>query len=249
MTELERWRTLLGRTSVLWAGQDGFRERDSSWLALSGCKSIEFNVALCHEATEAGRGVQETIDEVLASGMPTVLMLAGSALGDAQVLVEAGWICIGTLPLMHHAAGAGDLDTAVRRVGPAELPAVRNLVAEAFNHTPELAAVAIPDTAVALAGQSVWGLFDADDLVSCIATVRVEEASGWWSLATPPRLQGRGYGSRLCRGVFAEEAREGVIVTLAWCTPAGRRATSAVGFTEVERWQLWSRPRWVLARR
>jgi len=152
------------------------------------------------------------------------------------------------MPMMALELEPRELDPAVRRLGPDELPAARHLVDLAFYDSPELAAVAVPDTAVRSEGQSVWGLFVDEEIVSCMATARVEEASGWWSLATPPNLQGRGYGGRLFRGVLAQEAVEGVAVALAWCTPAGRRATTSVGFHEVERWQLWSRPRWVLGR-
>lgn len=250
MIDLPRYRSLLGRTTVLWAGPDGFREREAGWLALSGFASVEFNVALCDRAADGTVGVGQIVEEVLASGLPTLLMLAGEGLGEAQTLVEAGWICIGSLPLMARPLeSAGELDAAVRRLGVEELPAVRSLIEQAFLHTPELAAVAIPDTALTGEEQALWGLYADGELVSFLASVRVEEANGWWSLATPPQHQGRGYGGRLCRGVLAEEARQGATLTLGWCTPAGKRATTSVGFDEVERWQLWSRPRWVLGRR
>lgn len=250
MGDRSRWRSLLGRTTVLWAGPDGFREHEAGWIALSGFASVEFNVALCDQASAEAAGLRAIVDEVLASGLPTLLLLADTALGDAQPLIDAGWICVGTLPLMVRQMGeAGELDPAVRALGLDDLQVVRSLVEQAFLHSPELAAAAIPDSAFTTEGQTVWGLLEEGELVSCLASVRVEEANGWWSLATPPRLQGRGYGGRLFRGVLAEEAKAGAQLTLAWCTPAGRRATMSVGFDEVERWQLWSRPRWVLGRR
>jgi GNAT superfamily N-acetyltransferase len=250
MIDLPRYRSLLGQTTVLWAGIDGFREREAGWLALSGFASVEFNVALCDRASEGQAGLGQIVEEVLASGLPTLLMLAGEGLGEAQKLVEAGWICIGSVPLMARLMeGTGELDPAVRKLGADELPDVRGLIEQAFRHTPELAAVAIPDTALTGEGQALWGLYAADELVSFLGSVRVEDTNGWWSLATPPQHQGRGYGGRLCRGVLAEEARAGATLTLGWCTPAGKRATTSVGFEEVERWQLWSRPRWVLGRR
>jgi len=249
VSDIERWRTLLGRTTVLWARPEGFSETDTGWLAFSGYQSVEFNIAFCQATSAGGAAVRQAVDTVLEARVPSLLILAGPALGDAQVLADASWICIDSLPLMAFDDPARhEIDPAVRRLSKDDLPAVHALITESFAYTADLAAVAVPEAAFETEGQSVWGLFDGDELVSCRATVRSGDTSGGWSLATPPRLQGRGYGGRILRGVLGREASEGVTLWLSWCTPAGRRATMSVGYREVERWQVWSRPRWVLKR-
>jgi hypothetical protein len=248
VSELERWRALLGESTRLWAGPEGFRVTESGWIALSGSASVEFNVALCQRASEGGSDIERTLEDVAAARVPAMVMIAGAALGDAQFLIRAGWICVGSVPIMVLQLTPGEPDPDVRRLELDELPAARGLLEEAFAFTPELAAVALPDTAVSTPGQAVWGLFDGGELVACRAYARAQEATVGWSLATPPRLQRRGYATRLGRGALDGEARAGAELALAYCSPAGERAARRYGFVERDRWQVWSRPRWSLAR-
>ncbi|MGH2863710.1 MAG: GNAT family N-acetyltransferase [Solirubrobacteraceae bacterium] len=252
MNELARWRNLLGASTRVWAGAQGVTLSDSRWWALSGAPSVEYNVALCHGDGGAA-DIEETLEAVAAAKVPAIVMVAGQALADAQTLVGAQWICIGATPFMaldleHCGLDAREPDPQVRRLGADELPAARALLQEAFALPPELSSVALPDASVGADGQALWGLFEGAQLLSCAAFVTVEEAIVGWSVATPARLQRRGYGARLLRAVLEHGARQGVTLSLVYSSAAGERLYRTLGFRELERWQMWSRPRWVLAR-
>jgi GNAT superfamily N-acetyltransferase len=109
--------------------------------------------------------------------------------------------------------------------------------------------VALPERTLSSPGQAVWGLRDADgSLASVAGIVRVEDAVAVRSMTTAPELRGRGYGSRLLRAALADGARDGARLALLYSSYAGAPFYAAAGFSELERWQMWSRPRWVLGR-
>jgi GNAT superfamily N-acetyltransferase len=252
VNELARRRNLLGASTRLWAGSEGVRLKDTRWSALSGASSVEYNVALCH-GDGGGRDLEHTLEEVAAAGVPAIVMVAGEALADVQTLVSADWICIGATPFMaldleHDELDAGDPDAQVRRLSSDELPAARALLEEAFALPSELTSVALPDASVSAEGQAVWGLFEGAELLTCAAFVAVQEAIVGWSVATPPRLQRRGYAVRLLRAVLENSADQGATLSLVYSSAAGEPLYRTLGFRELERWQMWSRPRWVLAR-
>ena len=248
MNELAKWRALLGEGTILWSGPDGFKAHETSWVAQSGYPSIEVNSALCWGASDGGVEIQRTIDEILASGIPTIVMVAGEALGDVQVLIEAGWVCVGTLPFVALDLEPFEADPAVRLLVLDELPTARGLLEESFGFTPEIATAALPDTAVHSENQRVWGIFEGDEMATTVAIVRVGDVTVSWSIGTPPRLRGRGYATRLFRTVLGQYAREGATLELAHASKLGEPLHRTLGFRELERWQLWSRPRWSLGR-
>jgi GNAT superfamily N-acetyltransferase len=249
MDELARLRGLLGESTVLWAGAGNLSTHPGGWLALSGGSSVDYNIALCHQSGQ-GQNLQSMFDELLARRLPVILMVAGAALGDVRVLSDAGWICIGATPLMEIdlTTIAHDPDPGVRTLALEELPLARALIQDAFGIPPELALIALPDTATRVAGQAVWGLYDDGELVSCAAFVRVQEAIVGWSVATPERFRRRGYAGRLLRTVMAHSAEQGATRSLVYASAMGELLYTQLGFRELEHWQMWSRPRWVLAR-
>jgi GNAT superfamily N-acetyltransferase len=247
MSELSDWRTLLGRSTVLWAGQDGVEVHEGRWSALSGVGSVDYNVALCHTAS-GGRDIELSIAEIGDARVPAIIVVAGEALADAQVFVREGWICIGATPFMARALDGGEHDDAVRKLLPEELSAARGLLEETFDLTPQLSTVALPDSCTELAGQAVWGLFEDGELASCAAFVRVEHAVIGWSVATRPALRRRGLGARLLQGALAASHQEGATLALVYASALGQPLYRSLGFRELEQWQMWSRPRWVLAR-
>lgn len=247
MTDLPRLRNLLGASTALWASEQGLTQAEGWWAALSGAQSVEYNVALCHGAS-AGSDMALVLEKVKQASVPTIVMAAGEALADVQLLVRAGWICVGVTPLMARAIDGGETDAAVRRLKMQELPVARAVVEQAFSLAPGLAAVALPESAVSQKGNAVWGLFDEDRLSACAAFVRVSEAVIGWSVATPHALRGRGFAARLIGSALAESAREGATLALVYASDMGAPLYRSLGFEVLEHWQLWSRPRWVLAR-
>lgn len=250
--ELGRLRSLLGASAALWAGEPGTSIEADHWSALSGATSVEYNVVLCHGDGPDG-GLSAGLDAIDAAGVPAIVMVAGAALGRVQTLVELGWVCIGSVPFMCRELG-GDLgtgvDATVRRLTPDELNAARELIDVVFGVGPQLAEVAIPEPAADCAGQSLWGVYDqTKKLVACMVSVRSEEIVAVWSMATAPCARRRGYGDALLRVALADAARQGCRASLLYASPEGEPFYRALGYRVLERWQLWSRPRWVLGRR
>lgn len=249
MRELSGLRSLLGASTTLWAGLDGVEVGPTRWTAMSGARSVDYNLALCHGAG-AAEDLDATLEEIAAGGVPAIVMVAGPALGEVQRLVRAGWHCLGAAPFM-----ALDLDRArlsedpgTRCLTEAELPAARHLVREVFDVPAEMADVALRDSSLRVPGHQVWGLFEQDELVSVAGFVRVQEVVVSWSVATPVRLQRGGRARRLLASALAEAARSGATTSLLYASEAGEPLYRALGFVELERWQVWSRPRWVLGR-
>lgn len=239
-------RTQLGESTRLWAGS-GLHVWPGRWSAFSGARSVDYNVACVHAAS-GGENIERALAKVTEAGVPAVIMIAGEALGEVQVLVRADWVCIGSNPLLLCEELPTALEDGVARLDGKALTEARTLVGEAYDLPEALTVVALPDTSVSEVGQSVWGLREQGELVSCMALVDVDETAVVWSMATPPRLQRRGFGRRLLQGALAASAREGGARCLLYSSPQGIGLYTSMGFRLVERWQVWSRPRWVLSR-
>ena len=226
--------------------------QDRGWSALSGARAVDFNVVLCHGAS-AGADLETGVKRIIDAGVPGVMMVTGQALGEVQTLVALGWACVGSVPLMMMGLSPSDpplaTEAAVRPLDTHELDAARAIIDEVFGIGPEPALVAIPPDAAERTGQSVWGAFDdGNQLASCLATVRAGEIVAIWSMATAPAARRRGYGASVLRAALAAQADRGARSALLYSSPAAEAFYRTFGFRLLERWQLWSRPRWVLGR-
>jgi GNAT superfamily N-acetyltransferase len=252
-SELDRRRRTLGTAAEMWApGQvkvDGQR-----WAAMSGAPSVDYNVIVCYGGGEV---VETAVLAGLETRVPFVMMLAGRALGEAQVLMDRDWICAGSVPFMRRelpmrdrgAALAAAEQAAVRRLGPDQLAEAQELVDVAFALGPDLARAAVPASAVTTPGQAVWGIADKTGrLVSCMSVARVEQTASVWWMSTPPDRRREGHASRLLSVALDVEAAEGARECLLYASEAGEPFWEAMGFETLERWQIWSRPRWMLGR-
>jgi GNAT superfamily N-acetyltransferase len=247
---LEERRSTLGASTVLWAGSAGVRVCADRWVALSGAPSVEYNAALVHGG---GAVLDRTVDEVLTAGAPAVVMVAGRAASEVGRLEDRDWVQIGDMALMHldlreWDGRARSPAPSARRLGIEDHRAVRELVGEVFGVGPNLAAVAISGLSAGRAGQALWGAFDpAGTLVSCLATVRVGDTVAVWSMATAVAARRHGYGAAALSAAMAAAARAGATSSLLSSSATGEPFYRALGYRELERWQQWSRPRWVLA--
>ena len=251
--ELDQLRAALGASARLWAG-DRVTMQAHGWTALSGARSVDYNVVLC---TGDGDELDACVERVLAARVPTVVMVAGPALAEVQRLTARSWVCVGATPLMVRAL-ADESDSASRPAPPpsqvltrrldddAGLLAARALVATVFEIEPALAAVALPSAGP---DHALWGAFDgAGRLRSCLALSFVEETVAVWSMATAGEDQGKGYGRAALQAALRAAAAHGARRALLYASPAGEPFYRRLGFVEIERWQMWSRPRWVLGR-
>ncbi len=246
-----RLRSLLGRSAEVWAGEDGVEVGECRWVALSGAAAVDYNVAVCHGSGSVAAGR----DAILAGGAPGLVMLAGAALAEAQVLVEAGWVCVDAAQIMSmEVARAGSPPASrsgceARRLDAGDLAATRAVIAAAFAIPPELAAIALPDRAFDDPAVAVWGaLDDAGEILSTLILSRVEEVVVLWSMATVPAAGGHGHGSGLLATALSQAAADGAELVLLRTAPTAFGFYRSCGFAEVETWQIWSRPRWVLGR-
>ena len=247
------WRQQLGASTALWAGAGRHEVNDQRWLTLSGSPSIDYNVVLCYGdgLGDWGSLLSESLADVKAATVPSVVMVTGAALGSVQVLIDAKWVCIGEVPLMHLPATAvspDPNDVAIRKLGEEDLAASRDVVARAFGSPPSVADLGIPDATVEPGPFSLWGVEIDGRLVSVAAAVRVGSSAAFWSVATPPDEQGRGYGQRLFASLHPRLKAEGVEDFLLYASGPGQALYRRLGYHVVEHWQQWSYPRWVFGR-
>jgi N-acetylglutamate synthase-like GNAT family acetyltransferase len=230
----------------LWVGAGRHTVDAESWVALSGVRHVDYNVALCHGGD--GRAVvTRALEAIAAAGTPALILLAGRAVGAAQALVDAGWICVGETPVMVAGTSGRVVDPAVRRLDANDLPAVHELVADAFRISTDHARSAVPDRALADPSVVVYGLDLAGRLVACLTTVQVDDVAVIWSTATASARQHRGHGRQLLEGVLADARAAGAEAAALYSSSSGMRLYASAGFEVVEHLQMWSRPRWVLA--
>jgi GNAT superfamily N-acetyltransferase len=242
-------RSLLGKSAALWSSHGEHEVEPGWWKAMSGARSVDFNVLLCHGADL--RLVKRSLDCVADAKNPAMINLAGPGLAGAQILNDGGWVCIGASPIMV-LENVGDLalrvDPDVVEVGPAHLPGVWDAVSETFQLSPALVRVAIPEDVFETAGQSLWTLSVDGSIRSCVATVVVDSSLMVWSMATLPAWQRLGYGRRLLTTALARNAAQGVTESILLSSPAGEPMYRVLGYEVSEYWQQWSRPRWVFGR-
>ena len=147
--QIGAWRQDLGSSTALWAGAGRHEVTEQRWLTLSGCPSTDFNVILCYGDSRGDWGplLTESLADVQAAKVPSVVMVTGAALGSVQVLIDAKWVCIGEVPLMHLPAAAvppDPDDKAVRLLTAEDLGAVRTIVSKAFGLPPTSPRTASP---------------------------------------------------------------------------------------------------------
>ncbi|WP_187369148.1 GNAT family N-acetyltransferase [Baekduia soli] len=251
LEDLSRLRSLHGATAVLWGG-DSARVEEERWVALGIGRHIDFNIVLLH-GRAGGQAIPQALADVAAAGVPAIVMVTAAVLADVQQLVEASWVCIGAMPLMaldlHRLPAPDEAGLPVRRLAPDEVAAAQGLVQEAFGYDREAARTALPETAADAPGRAVWGVFDDDGtLLSSAGTMVVEDVVAVWSMATAKAHRRRGHAARLLRGALAGARDEGARSCLLTASAVGVPFYRALGFTELESWQQWSRPRWVLGR-
>lgn len=244
LRDLPRLRALLGRTTAVWATE--LTVENGYVSAFTGAFSADYNIAIC-SAGMPRASLARGLTDIAALKAPSLIMVAGGALAEVQELVEAGWICVGAAPFMAMASTDAVDDSRVQRLTLPEYPAARALLEPTFGLPRELTEVALPDSIAEAQDKDLWGLYVNGKLVSCVATMNVEGILAPWSMATPAGHRRRGYGRALLSAALHRRQAE-VNVALLSSSPDGLPFYEATGFVTLERWQLWSRRRWVIGR-
>lgn len=241
-------RRTLGAAGRLWASPAHHEVCDEWWLACSGQRNVNYNVAFSQSSSPSVL-VEHCLQPLLDLGLPAIIMLAGAGLATAQTLSEAGWVTVGALPLMTLTtrSGSGGDESDIRRLSADDLPAARELLSDTYGLDDGSAMAAVPDALVGDDGQGAWGVFDGQQLASCFTGIVENGLFVVWSMATRRDCQGRGYGRRLLHSVLGHQLERGVDGSLLQSSVVGQRLYLGLGYEVVEHWQLWSRPRWVMA--
>ena len=241
-------RRTLGAAGRLWAAPEHHRVADDWWIACSGQMNVNYNVAFC-QSSDPEVLLDDCLQPLLDLGRPGIIMLAGAGLATAQKLAAIGWVGVGALPLMtlaewhgSHADGAG-----VRALAGDDLGSARELLCDTYGLDDASALAAVPDRLVEQDDMGAWGLFDGDTLASCFTGVVENGLFVVWSMATHRQAQGQGCGHRLLQTVLGWQFDNGVDGSLLQSSVVGRKLYLGLGYEEVDYWQLWSRPRWVMA--
>jgi ribosomal protein S18 acetylase RimI-like enzyme len=241
-------RQTLGSAARLWASPDHHQVGPEWWVACSGQRSVTYNVACC-QSSDNQVLLDCCLQPLLDVGMPAIMMLAGPGLATAQKLAEVGWVGVGALPLMTLTEMATpDANNRTRALTEEDLPAARVLLADTYGLDEASASAAVPDQAVADPDMGVWGLFDGDRMVSSFTSATENGMVVVWSMATRVECQGRGFGRQLLQTVLSSQFEQGATGSLLQSSAAGEKLYRGLGYTVVEYWQLWSRPRWVMGR-
>jgi GNAT superfamily N-acetyltransferase len=238
------WRSTLGFSALLWADGGHHVVQPGYWIALSGARSVDYNVALCH-GPDAADLLARALEEIRAADVPAVIMVTGAALGATNLLATEGWVCVDAKPFMVMTQLPDVIDPAARRLTAEELPLAHRVLVDAFDVATPLAERALPNASAESPTREAWGLFDGERLVSCVGVVVVDRTVAVWSLATPAGLRRRGYGRRLMSTVLAVHRRAGATTAVHYASPLGVSMYQDLGYRIVEHWQVWSRARWV----
>jgi GNAT superfamily N-acetyltransferase len=243
--DLDLLRNEFGTSTKLWTGQGLHRVEADRWIALSHIPAVEHNVIVCHGPHRSGV-VAQSLEDIRQAKVPGIIMLAGRALESAQVMVDAGWTCIGEGTFMALAELPTTPDPEVRRMGPDDLPTVHAILAESFRQPLEVSSLTVPVEALALPEVEGWLLDAEGGIRSVTAAVQVDNGVSIWSMATPLSDQHRGYGRRLLITALARAGENGCDHSTLLASTAGEPLYRSLGYEVLEHWQKWSRPRWVL---
>lgn len=237
--ELSLRRSQMGRSARSFLGT-GSRCLASAgpgyWVALSGAPSPDANVALVDTSDAAV--LAAVVGQVQDSGLPTLIMLAGSGRGAE---LGGGWQNVGEMPFMAIALAGARLrpDGRVRRAGIDDFDIVGELVASSFSLTRDVADVVARILEVGDAAGKIWLLIDGAQAVSTVLTSLVDDAVCVWCMGTPARFARRGYGRGLLNDVLLKAQLDGATIGLLGATPAGRPLYEATGWATLEQWQLF----------
>jgi len=241
-------RRTLGGAGRLWATPEHHVVTDDWWIACSGQLNVNYNLAFT-QSSDPTVLLEHCLQPVLDIGRPAIVMLSGPGLATAQTLVDAGWVTVGALPLMTMSAVSGREAgrSGIRRLSSEDLPAARDLLSDTYGLDDGSAMAAVPDRLAKDDDMGAWGLFDGDRLASCFTGIVEEGLFVVWSMATRRDCQGHGHGHRLLHAVLSEQFERGADGSMLQSSMAGRKLYRGLGYAVVEHWQLWSRPRWIMA--
>jgi GNAT superfamily N-acetyltransferase len=239
--DVARWRQQMGQGIAPWASKPGMvgEVGATSWLMLTGAPSPDVNMALVYD--DDPDVLSSVLKKIEQLGCPALVLLAGDGKTRAHDLAGA-WEGVGEMPMMTaeltqapHAS-----DPRVRRAGPGDEEAVRDLIGEAYGLSPEIASICTEILQRPVDTMTIWLLEDDGRAVSTVTACRVQDVVSLWCMATPERFGRRGFGRSLLGAVLDDALTSGASTGLLAATPAGLPLYAATGWQHVEDWQIFT---------
>jgi GNAT superfamily N-acetyltransferase len=188
--------------------------------------------------------VEHCLGPLLDQGRPGTIMLAGAGLATAQILVRAGWVTVGALPLMYVKEPPPKQPEVrgVHLLSTDDLPAAREIVAAKFGLDRSGAAAVIPDPAGGPGDSGCWGLSEDGRLIASVTIALEDGLAVVWSMGTRPEYQGKGYERRLLEGALWEYFHRGATGSLLQLSAPDEGLYRGLGYAVVDTLQAWSQP-------
>ncbi|GAB3495483.1 hypothetical protein [Flexivirga sp.] len=244
--ELRRLRHALGGAARPLAGLE-FWQDDDAWCMFSGIDNVDYNLAMLGGPHAAVRA-EQVLEAVARHRIPAMVFLPPGAEVAADVLAAAGWSHVRDVPFMRQHAHRCDRDPNVRELTLDDIPAARACVMDAFGGPESLGRALFNETVLSRDDTCGWGIFHPDgELVGCgLGTIGPGALCAWGMGVRPSRRRSRAALSLVQFGLDAAARFEPPRPVLFNATEAGERLHTALGAEVLERWQLWTRRRWVL---
>lgn len=244
--EMRRLRHALGGAARPLATLD-FWQDDHSWSMFSGVDNVDYNVAML-SGPNASQSVERVLDTAARHGLPAMVFLPPGGESARPVLAAAGWSHVKDVPFMRQRPRRRPADPGIRELGPADIAAARDCVMDAFSGPESLGRALFNDTVLARPDASAWGLFLPDgELVGCgLLTVGPEALCAWGMGVRHSARRSRAALSLVFYGVNLAAQCDPPRPFLFNATEDGERLHLGLGGELLERWELWTRRRWVL---
>lgn len=237
-----------------------FESAPSEWLrresgvlaAVTGVPLVFFNGIWTESTAPSGRAVSELLEQVAASGLPYCAQLRpGTPRAIAEQVDSTGMEYFESIPLMVLEADDAELAEAqkvrglkFRPVTAEEISLHTHMVAEAsaldeadFSQLFNRELFSSPEVACYL------GEVRGKPVTTGLA-LRVGENVGIFSISTPVRERGRGYGSAVTARLVADAFRAGARRAWLQSSPSGYRVYQRLGFETIECWDCWIKLAW-----
>jgi GNAT superfamily N-acetyltransferase len=248
---LDELRAGFGRTASWWARR--FVADEGYWAALSLAPVADYNLVLVDRADGGNLG-RRAVAEIEGAGVPGMVLLASSGTTEGEGLREQGWVQVATLPFVAgraegHTPGELPADSRVHLLDVGDLMAARAVTAAAYGGDLGLGEAIFREEFVGHEHAGLVGVWAEDVLVGCCAAFGGSDFVSAWGMSVLPGQRGTGLGRALVSGGLREMLiRVPGTTLLAIVTPDGARMTPGYSGEVLEHWQVWSRPRWMLAR-
>jgi len=171
--------------------------------------------------------------------IPVLINFIGGGLEHVNALQDAGYVLRNTTPFMIWISDNSQDDfvlrdgLSVQHLEPSSLDVLEKIYKESFGLGDDPINL-IGTTLFASPHAATYGLFEGDELVSCVMAIKHEGTIGIWNMATPIAHQKNGYGEQLLRYVMKMHKDLGVPRFFLSSTSAGKALYDKCGWQTLD---------------